>query len=762
MKRRSSLAALLAGGLHLALLTGGREGLAQSEADCAKQGKPCAKQEGNDAKSGEAGAKDSKADAKLGEAEAKEAKADAKTIEVRVIGSSANALQKIPGSGQLVTQKEIARAQPIDVAEVLRRVPGVVVRQEQGAGLRLDISIRGLNGQRGRDVLVLEDGVPVANNPYGEPDLYYATPVERLRGVEVVKGSGAILYGPQTIGGVVNFLTIAPPEALRVHVSMAAGGPGQFELIGRYGDSFGDARYVAQIFGKRGDGARGEDYYATDAFAKLAVPISARSEITAKIGFHDEGANSSDLGLTQGMFDQDPRRSTLTPYDWAHLLRVDGSILHRMWLGDGVELATLAYATATSRVWRAQGFDRLPVPGVAYERIVGDVTKPLGAIYFRNTNTIRDRSYSVIGVEPRLTYKFTTAGIGHTLEIGARFLGETAHRAQSAGESSISEAGSLQTDEDDGSIALSGYVQDRIAFNDHLLVTPGFRFEYATQRRDIHRAFVDTAPRDVSIHGTNSFIAPLPGIGLVAGTPQIHGFGGVHVGFAAPRTATAISEGGVSERLDAERAIHYEAGVRAAPFKHLRGEATFFLSSFQNQIIPALRTGSATTDLVNAGQTRHLGVEVGARFEIGRALAIPFDLGLSASYTGLSARFVGGSNDGRSLPYAPEHVVSASVDAEHPIGLGAQVAWTFVGPQFADEANTLAADITGRVGQLPAYQMLDLSLRYTHKPTGLGATLAVKNALDEIYIASRRPDGVFPAGFRQILGSVRWTYDEAR
>ena len=30
MKRRSSLAALLAGGLHLALLTGSREGLAQS------------------------------------------------------------------------------------------------------------------------------------------------------------------------------------------------------------------------------------------------------------------------------------------------------------------------------------------------------------------------------------------------------------------------------------------------------------------------------------------------------------------------------------------------------------------------------------------------------------------------------------------------------------------------------------------------------------------------------------------------------------
>ena len=36
----------------------------------------------------------------------------------------------------------------------------------------------------------------------------------------------------------------------------------------------------------------------------------------------------------------------------------------------------------------------------------------------------------------------------------------------------------------------------------------------------------------------------------------------------------------------------------------------------------------------------------------------------------------------------------------------------------------------------------------------------MKNALDEIYVASRRPDGIFPSGFRQILGTVRWTYDE--
>ncbi len=689
-----------------------------------------------------------------------DAKTEAKTIDVRVIGSSADALQKIPGSGQLIGAKDIARAQPIDVAELVRRVPGLVVRQEQGGGLRLDISVRGLDGTRSRRVLVLEDGVPVANNPYGEPDLYYSTPFERVRGIEVVKGSGSILFGPQTIGGVVHLLTHAPPESRRVNMWMNAGSPGQFELLGRFGDRWGDVRYLAQIFGKRGDGVRGESYWATDAFAKIAVPISARSEITAKVGFHDEAATSTDVGLTRGMFERDPRRPTIAPYDEVRVRRVDGSITHRLWLGEGVTLLTLAYVTSTGRIWRRQDYDRSPVPGVAYERIVGDVTEPQGAIYFRNTNSIRDRSYGVIGVEPRLSYRFATGAVGHTLELGARFLTESASRAQRAGETPLSEAGASINAEENGTIGLAGYVQDRLAFTDHLLVTPGFRFEYASSKRSIRRAVIEGQPRDVTLEGASAVVAPIPGIGIVAGTPRLHGFGGLHVGFAPPRITTAITTDGVDERLDAERAIHYEAGLRASPWRFLKAEATFFLSSFENQIIPATRAGSATTDLVNGGRTRHVGAEAAVRLDVGRALSLPLSIDLSASYTGLAATFVQGPNDGNLLPYAPQHTASVVLDVEHAIGLGGQVSWNHVGSQFSDETNTRDVDPSGRIGELPAYNLLDFSLRYTHEPTGLGGSLAVKNALDEIYVASRRPDGIFPSGFRQILGTVRWTYDE--
>ena len=114
------------------------------------------------------------------------AQARTETAEVRVIGEHADALQRVPGSGHVITKEDLRRAQPVDVGEMLRRVPGVQARQEYGGGMRLDISVRGLEGGRSRRVLVLEDGVPISLNPYAEPDMYYSPPVERMRGIEVV------------------------------------------------------------------------------------------------------------------------------------------------------------------------------------------------------------------------------------------------------------------------------------------------------------------------------------------------------------------------------------------------------------------------------------------------------------------------------------------------------------------------------------------------------------------------------------------------
>lgn len=687
-----------------------------------------------------------------------DAAAPREPIEVRVIGDRADALQKIPGSGTFIGAKEMKRSRPANVAEMLRRVPGANVRQDEGGGYRLDVGLRGLDPGRARRVLVLEDGIPIAINPYAEPDLYYVPPVERMRGIEVVKGSGAILFGPQTIGGVIDFVTIAPPTRRTAAVEVEGGQRAFLKLLGTYGDAHGPVRWVVQGLHREGDGFRNEGFAVNDLFAKVAFETSERGEATLKIGIHDVGARSDDVGLTRAMFAEDPRRPTLAPDDRLELRRYELSLIHDHRFSDAVRLTTLAYAYTTARVWLRQRYDRYPQAGVRYERIVGDPDLPSGAIYFRGDNRILDRTYDVAGLEPRAELRFATGPVGHTLSTGARVLVEAAQYEERAGESPRSEAGALLLDERHRSLAFAAYAQDRIAFRDDLLVTPGVRVEHARFFRDILRRPGGAGARDVDAQGESDVTAVVPGIGLVVGTPRAHAFAGVHVGFAPPRVTSAIGPQGDNEQLDAERATHYELGGRASPARWLRVETTGFFSSFVNQVVPSTDP-EGLTELVNGGATRHVGVESAAALALADAVSLEaWALDLGARYTFSRAAFAGGPNDGHLLPYAPLHTASATFDAEHRIGLGGQLAWTYVGAQLADDESTLAEDATGRVGLIPAYHLLDATIRYRHERTGLSAFVSAKSLLDQVVIVARRPEGIHTTGFRQITAGVRWDH----
>jgi Fe(3+) dicitrate transport protein len=687
-------------------------------------------------------------------------------VEVRVIGNRPDSLQRIPGSGTVVTQKEIERAQPYDTGEMLRRVPGVQVRQDYGGGNRIDISIRGLEAGRSRKVLILEDGIPVALNPYAEADLYFAPAIERMRGIEVVKGSGSILYGPQTVGGVVNFLTLNPPPGSKVVVDAEGGQRAYARGLASFGETKDNVRYIAQASYKRGDGFRDIGFNVVDTFGKLAFDTSSKGTLTMKLGFHTEGVDSDAVGLTREMYAADPYQPKIADHDRMRSNNYQVAAIHEQRFSKETKLKTLLYAYRTDRIWRRQDYTRNGVPGESYERIVGDTRFPSGAIYFRNSDTILDRVYDVVGVEPRVEHRLNTGDVAHTFDVGARVLYERANYDQRTGSNPTSYAGSLDYAERHQTFAVAGYVQDRIAFRDNLLVTPGVRFERASFGRTILRQQTATGPKDVFIDGSSVAAGVIPGIGIIYGSKTAHVFGGLHLGWAPPRVVSSISPAGTPSELGAEESINYEIGTRIAHKKWLRAETTGFLSNFRNQIVTnTAAASSGQTEQVNGGPTRIVGIEGSSLLALGKLFAIATDVDLGARYTFSRATFVGGPNGGLLLPYAPLHSFNASLDIEHPVangagGLGGELAYTHVSSQFADVANTIDWDTTGRIGIMGPRNIVDVTAHYHHKPSGLTFRLTVKNAFDDVYVISRRPEGIFPSGFRQIVAGVRWTYEK--
>ena len=93
---------------------------------------------------------------------------------------------------------------------MLEYVPGINGFADDGIGnSRISIGIRGLNPRRSSRVLILEDGVPIQPALYVYPNMYYNPPADRIDQIEVIKGSGTILYGPQTMGGIINYFTLS-------------------------------------------------------------------------------------------------------------------------------------------------------------------------------------------------------------------------------------------------------------------------------------------------------------------------------------------------------------------------------------------------------------------------------------------------------------------------------------------------------------------------------------------------------------------------
>ena len=119
--------------------------------------------------------------------------------------------EKLPTSQEVtqttvVTQEEIEATHSQNVADALSHVPGITV--SMGVKNQPSISLQGLNQT---ETLVLIDGVPYYETNFGLLNLT-TIPVEMIDKIVVEKGVSSVLYGPNSLGGVINIITRKPTD----------------------------------------------------------------------------------------------------------------------------------------------------------------------------------------------------------------------------------------------------------------------------------------------------------------------------------------------------------------------------------------------------------------------------------------------------------------------------------------------------------------------------------------------------------------------
>ena len=683
------------------------------------------------------------------------------TAAIEVVARAEDLRAAIPGSLHVISRNELIAAKPIDANEVLRRVPGINLREDSGpVATRLNIGMRGLNPNRSRKVLVLEDGIPIALAPYGEPDMYYSPPIERMSRVEILKGSGQIAHGPQTVGGVLNFVTPDPPAKFHGELDLEGGQRGLFVGSVLLGGSNRDQSigWIGTYLHKQGDGWRSFYYDIEDAQMKLNLRPSQSHALAVKAGVYDEISNSTYLGLTTSMYQQNPHQNPV-PSDTLDVERRSGSVSHAYTINPSVVLSSAVFIYTTKRYWGRQDFDRAD-RGRNYLGIAGDPSVAGGGLYLRNSAGNRNRLFNVFGAQ-------SNYGLQHRygyLHAGVRYIYEKARDQRVDGNGFTARTGVIRDDEFRTGQALAGYLQSRFVIGARVTLTPGVRFVHYNQERHITRKRVEGDPTNVDIRNDNGVITAIPGLGFsVRAHDEVMLFAGVHRGFAPPGTKIAITSSGENLDLDAELSWNYEAGIRLLGDRSVTGEFVFFRMDFSNQIITVAESGGATTTITNGGATLHQGFESSAKVHWDRIADLTgWSVYTDLRYTYLpTAEFTNNSlYGGNRLPYAPERTVGAIIGVKQYGGLSFQLDLSAIGSQFGDNGQTIAPSADGTVGQLPSYQVANLNVAYEIRRERwvFEPYFTIKNALDEIYISSRAPQGIQPGLFRQVNGGLRISF----
>ena len=660
---------------------------------------------------------------------------------VEVIGSSSR-LPEIAGSATLIDQQELRESRVFTVNEALRKAPGVNVRDEEGFGLRPNIGLRGLNPTRSTKVLLLEDGLPLAYAPYGDNASYYHPPIERFDRVEVLKGSEQILFGPQTIGGVINYVTPTPPQDFAGGMTLSGGSRDYFN--GRL--SLGGKGMQMDYLRKQGDGARDNEHTEIDDVSLKGVyEFLGNQALTLKASYYGEDSSVGYHGITDAELRNFGYRYNPFDNDNFNVDRTGASASHEIAFSTDLILTTNVYFTHFKRDWWRQSSTTSDTQcGNAFRnaRFAGRRVDPDSC----NSVQGRQRSYYTYGVEPRLFAAHQLFGVDSEFQAGVRAHYESQDRIQQNGTSAFARSGTIAENQERGVDAYSMFAQNRFLLG-QFAVTPGVRFEYIDNERTNNLGGTE---------GDDNVSEVIPGFG-VTWNPlnNVTLFGGVHRGFAPPRVEDLIvTPNGIASatftEVDAELSWNAEFGVRSDVLPGAHIEATLFRNDFENQIQVGSIAGGSTP--LAQGETLYEGLELSGRLDSQQLLATRDNFYLQLAYTYLptadqetavtevaTRRAVAGSREGNRLPYAPEHLATTTVGYTHVTGFDLRLEAVHTSSQFSDFANTEVAPLngSGQIGRLKSSTIFNLAASYPVKGYDATLFLAAKNLLDRDYIVDR-------------------------
>ncbi len=682
---------------------------------------------------------------------------------------------ELPGSAAVVAGEDFRARGYTNLKQIAATAPGVFVRDEDGFGNFPNISIRGVDGTRSAKVTLMEDGILTAPSPYSAPNAYYSPKSGRMAGIEFLKGSSQVMYGPHTTGGVVNFLsTPIPTEERRFFSRLTAGSYGnlfnQTWLGGVTQTEAGKVGALVELHTQLSDGFRQIDgvgrrsgYTLTEPMIKLSWEPSGglRQRFELKVGQTDFDADESYAGLSEADLRARPdRRYASSRFDhhvaeqWRTYLR---------WSAEpdkSLRLDSALYFNRFDRMWdKLDGIT--PAPGLLSNIGEALVHAPSLALLRGDRVTGNDgsfytnkalRQHEAYGWQGAVTKRLEAGAVRHELTAGLRI-----HRDDAGGSNqrttyavddgvigagtpgAVSSAGYQET------VATAFFIEDSIRTG-ALTLRPGLRYE--------HLKMGSTSGAGAYAPTTNAMV--MGGLGFTYALNAEHAlFGGVY------RGGSAANPAGYAAGATSESSLGKELGWRGRKGA-TSWELVAFHTDFHDLIAPVVGVaGGGLLAVTNGGGAVSYGLEALLRHDLAggeRGYKVPVYAGLTwtharfkdivGSRLGNSAGIFAGAENGHDIPYIPAWKLAAGAGLESGPYAGSldlsyySSTWGTgynANPRLVDGTSSLA-DPSAIDGRVDGLLTVDLNLRWQCTRT-FRVVGGVQNLLDRRAIISRAPLG---------------------
>ncbi|MBI4708546.1 MAG: TonB-dependent receptor [Candidatus Omnitrophica bacterium] len=588
-----------------------------------------------------------------------------------------------------ITPKDIKNSGAEKVIDVLRPVPGIVVRDWYGNGTKASVDMRGFGEQGQLNVLVLIDGRRINEVDLSGVD-WSQIPLTQVESIEIIRGgSGSVLYGDNATSGVINIITKTLKGKPKLELTTEYGSYNKNLQSISLGGSQKKLSYFIQATQDATNGYRRNSFYKIqDYFSKFNYDAAKKLSLNFSSGFH-----SSSYGLPASLYqsniDANSRRYARNGQDHAN----DKD--YYFVIGD------------------KSNFDNFGCVDVnlSFRR------KEVDSYFLTSGLNTQKSKIDTFSATPKYTLEAPAMGHKNKFILGLDF-----YHSDYSMNAFDKTTNILQSFTDVNKYQLGGYLQNELFILEKLILLGGFRYESVKYEFDYHDQTGWNPAIDLNIHPNKKAYNG----GLLYNFQKDSSmFVDISKSFRFPAVdeftyndANWMQQ--LNTNLKPQESINFEFGVRNKLFNIINSEISIFRMNVKNEIYYNYNGGPlASGQNENYDKTYHQGLEVSVDSKMTKRI------GAFGNYTFTQARFRDGVYNQNDIPLVPRHKASLGLRLSLPANLTFNVQGNYVGSRY------FLNDQSNAQSRLNGYMTMDLNLAYKIKD--LTATIVVNNVLNKYY-----------------------------